>query len=212
MSEKVELSAALEKAETERDELAAKVEKFEAEAAELATKVAELEKAAETVVEPVEPVAIDKNELSPAVREALEKAEARAAAADERIEKAESIAKQEQDLRVTREFVAKAELIPNVAGDTKSFGPVLKAASEALSPEHYALLEERLDAANEQINKGELFTQLGKSGDGKRGTGADEIARNADELRKADNSLSGFQAMRRAARTPEGERYLQNVR
>lgn len=203
-----ELSAALEKAETERDELTAKVEKAEAERDELSAKVEKLEAAKPDV----EPEAINKDELDPRIREALEKAEKRAEEADARIEKAEKLAKAEADLRVTREFVAKAQAFAHVAGDADEFGPVLKHAAEMLSKEDYELLEQRLTAANEQIDKGDLFTQAGHSGDGERGDGAGEVARKADELRKSDPSISRFDAMRQAARGEDGARYLESVR
>ena len=195
-----ELSAALEKAETERDELTAKVEKLEQD----------LEKASE--VETPEPVEIDKSELDPRVREALDKAEARAADADARIEKAENLAKAERDARVTKEFVAKAEQFAHVAGDTSEFGRILKSASESLSKEDFDLLEQRLTAANEQIDKGELFKQAGEDGDGRRGTDVSDMAQKAEDIRKADPSVSEFEAMRRASRDQAGEQYLQAVR
>ena len=193
-----ELSAALEKSETERDELAAKVEKLEAD----------LAKAPEPA--PVEPTPIDKSELDPRVREALDKAEARAAEADERIEKAESIAKAERDQRITKEFVAKAEQFAHVAGDTSEFGRILKSASESLSKEDFDLLQERLAAANEQIDKGELFKQAGAAGDGQRG--GPDIVNKATEVKKADPNLSQYEAMRQAARGEDGARYLESVR
>lgn len=210
MSE-AELSAALEKAETERDEASAKVTKAESERDELSAKVSKLEEQVQTLqkADP-KPEQINKDELSPLVREALEKAEKRAEDADARIEKAEKLAKAERDERVTRDFVAKAEEIPLVAGDAAEFGPVLKRASESLSKEDFDLLNQRLAAANEQISKSALFKQMGSDADGERGSGDGDLARKAEEIQKSGGSR--FDAMREAARGQDGARYLQSVR
>ena len=130
-----EMSAALEKSETERDELRPR----RSRSLRLISR------------RPLSPLPLSRlplieSELDPRVREALDKAEARAAEADERIEKAESIAKAERDQRITKEFVAKAEQFAHVAGDTSEFGRILKSASESLSKEDFDLLQERLAA------------------------------------------------------------------
>lgn len=201
-----EQSAALKKAEDERDAAVAERDEAVAKNEKLEKK---LKKASKDDPEPTE---IDKSELPPAVRDALEKAEKREQEANERIEKAETIAKEERDQRITREFVVKAEAIPHVAGDTAEFGKVLKSASELLSKEEFELLEQRLSAVNEQIDKGELFKQLGRSGDAERDSGEDAIARKAEELKKADSSLSDYDAMVLASRGEAGREHLQHVR
>ena len=195
-------SAALAKAETERDEALAKAE-------ELAAKVAELEKAdSETEVEE-----IDKAELPPAVVARLEKLEKAETEAADRIEKAEKLAKAERDVRITREFVAKAETMGHVAGDAEEFGKLLKAASESMSKEDFEYLEQRLNAANEQIAKGSLFEQMGSSdSSGPADEGGQALALKAEEIRKADPSVSQYEAMLRASRGDEGKRYSQAVR
>lgn len=193
-----ELSAALEKAEAERDELA--------------TKVAKLEKKLAKAV-PAEPEQINKDELPRAVREALEKAEKRAEKLEKKAAEDAEIAKAERNLRLTREFVAKAQSeFPLVAGDASEFGPVLKRAAEMLSKEDYDLLEQRLVASNEQIHQGDLFKQAGDNRDGQRTDGLDEVARKAEELKKSDPNMSNFEAMRAAARGDDGARYLEAVR
>jgi small-conductance mechanosensitive channel len=205
-----ELSAALEKAETERDDAQAERDETVSKMETLTKQVEKLEKAAADA-KPAEPVELNKADLSPEWQARIEKMEADQQADRERTEKAEQIAKAERDARATREFVAKAETFKHVAGDTGEFGRVLKAASEALSKEDMDLLEQRLSAANEQIDKGELFRQVGSSADGQRTSGDDAIVRKTEEIRKADPSVSQYEAMRRAAHEHGGE-YLQAVR
>jgi hypothetical protein len=205
-----ELSAALEKAETERDEAKAARDEQVSKAEELAAKVEKLEKAVADA-KPAEPVELNKADLSPEWQARIEKMEADQQTDREKAEKAEKLAKAERDERVTREFVAKAETVKHVAGDTSEFGRVLKAASETLSKEDMDLLEQRLSAANEQIEKGELFKQFGQGGDAQRASGDDTIVRKAEEIRKADPNVSQYEAMRRAASEHGGE-YLQAVR
>lgn len=198
-----ELSAALEKTETERDEALAKAEELEAKVAELETAVAE------KPVEKAEPVEIDKNELPAAVREALEKAEAKSADADKRIAKAEELAKSERDLRVRKEFIAKAETMPHVGGERSEFGDLLKAASESLTTEQFDALDQILTAANEQLGASELLKSFGVEGEGSRG-GDSEMLAKAEKLQ--EGGMSRVDALRQAARGEQGARYLTSVR
>jgi hypothetical protein len=208
-----EMAAALAKAETDRDEAleAAKTAKAEADAATV--KVAELEKAA--TVEPAEPAAIDKSELPEPVRLALEKAEQERDAYAERITKAEDLAKAERDIRVNREYVAKAATFHALPVDAEKFGPVLKAAAENMSADEFSELDRILKAADAQIASSGLFKEHGRSGDPAGSDSADEsLVTKAAELRKADTSLSEAKAMERAMReNPElASTYLASVR
>jgi hypothetical protein len=84
----------------------------------------------------------------------------RAAAAEARLAKAEEIAKSERDLRLEREYIAKAaEYNVPIAAD--ELGPVLMRASEALSYEDCAVIHKALTAAGEM-----LFTEAGFDGVG----------------------------------------------
>lgn len=195
-----DLRAALTKTEEERDALQKELDDLKKAAAE--------KPEAEVVSEPEQ---IDKAELPEPVRLALEKAEAEAVETRKRLEKAEEIAKAERDMRVTREFVAKAEEMPALPIKADEFGPVLKRAAEALESDDFDAIENVLKTANEQLAKGELFKEMGRSGDVSGETDAVEnVQRKAEELRKADPSLTPFQAMERAMREdPEAQaRYL----
>lgn len=196
-----ELRAALKKAEEERDQAKADLAKAE-EAAKTAAK-------ADGGTKP-EPAKIDKADLAPEVRELVEKAERDAAKAEkdaataaERAEKAETLAKAERDQRVEKEFIAKAETEFPHLGDSNELGPRLKRMSETLSKEDYDAHLATLKASNEQIAKGNLFAELGAGGDGRPGNSAgtqdaDKLAKAAAEIRKADSSLTQYEAMKLA--------------
>lgn len=228
-----ELQASLEKAEKEKKEAQEAHEaelKKKQEEHEAALKKAEEEHAAElakakkssgeTEGEDDDDDDLKKADLSPAVRAELEKRET---AANERIEKAEKdakdaqeLAKAEQDKRVTREFVAKAEGYQALPQKPAEFGPVLKSASEKLTKEEYDELDRVLKAADEQIRRGDLFKQIGGDG-GPGGVGTDafsELQRKAEEIRKSDSKLSPEQALEKAMQAdPELQRrYLAEQR
>lgn len=210
--EKAEKAAADAAAELEKANSSMADEKKAREAAE--AKLAQMkkdEKPAETE--------IDKSELSPAVRELLEKSEAREKAADERVAKAEmdakeagDIAKAERNQRVEREFVAKAETgdlrgLPTAAAD---LGPVLKQLSEA-APEAYATLEKSvLVPAAEQIRKSVLFKEQGRGGEGPPPESAvAKFNSQVAELRKSDSGLTETAAKERVRKSnPELEKAM----
>lgn len=192
-----DVRAALAKAEQERDEAREATQKAQDDVAQLTDKVTELEKADE----PVEPVEIDKAELPEPVRLALEKAESDRVELSKRAEAAEEIAKSERDLRITREFIAKAEKdFPHVGGDANKFGPVLKSMSEKLSKDDYEFLVERLRANDVQLSKSAIFAEMGRGGEPQAGSPQSELVAKRDEIRKADPSLSKSKAMEIAVR------------
>lgn len=119
--------------------------------------------------------------------------------ADEAIE----IAKSERETRETREYIAKAETLDKVAQDPAEFGPVLKSIANAERDGHvpegtFEKLETVLKSANEAIEKGDLFSELGRVG----GTGATDADAKIDaaaaELRKSDPKLTKEQAIAKA--------------
>lgn len=177
---------ALELVKAERDKLARKVEKLQSK----------LEKRDA----PAKPAAIDKSALTPEVRAVLEKAELEAAETRERAEKAEKIAKAERNERIEREFIAKAQRELPHLGNPAEIGPRLKRMSEQLSKEDYDAHLAELQAANARIETGSLFAELGKSGEASRGgeSTAEQILSKAQEIRKADPSLTEWQAMEQA--------------
>lgn len=200
-----ELTAALQKAEQERDEARDRVAKLE-------KKLAKQEKPES------KPEEINKNDLPAVVRKRLEKLEKAEQEANERLAKAEQIAKVEQDLRITREFVAKAESqFAVVGGDAEEFGALLKSCSEKLAKEEFETLETRLRAANEHLQRNShLLKEMGRGGDPVP-AGSDtveRIAKAVEDIRKADPGLSEYEAHVQAMRkNPELQReYLAGVR
>lgn len=194
-----EVTAALAKAEQERDEAVTK-----AEAAE--TKVTELEKAqpSPAQVHTDDDDDLEKSDLPESIKARLRKADEREAEALKKAEEATTLAKAERDLRIEREFITKAENdFAYVGGDTREFGKLLKSASENLSKDDYDRLEEVLKAADKGLEKSELFTEIGKSGEATREArdGIQKAEDKAAELRKADPTLSRADALAQAYRT-----------
>jgi hypothetical protein len=84
----------------------------------------------------------------------------RAAQAEARLAESEEIAKSERDLRLTREYIAKAaEYNVPIAAD--ELGPVLMRAAQALSYDDCAVINKALSAAGEM-----LYTEAGFDGVG----------------------------------------------
>lgn len=195
MAETTTPEAALAKAEQERDEALTK-------SADLEARIVELEKAAtETTVE--EETDLSKADLPEAVKVLLAKQETEVAELRKSAQESADIAKAERDARVNSEFVALAKSdFPNVGGDPAEFGPVLKAASETLSKEDFDALKSRFAAAEAQVAKGDLFTELGRGGQPtpERTDALAKAESRAEELRKADPNLGRADSMREAMR------------
>jgi hypothetical protein len=197
-----ELKAALTKAEQERDAALEAVTKTEGERDAATAQVTELEKAAEKPAEPTEPKVDPLAKADPEIRAMLAKAETEAAELRKAAQEATDLAKAEREIRVTREFIAKADEYRALPLDGTVFGPVLKAASEKFSKEENDELIRVLKAADEQIAKSDLFKEQGRSTDGnpESATATDALQKAAVEIRKSDSSLNSFQAMQRAMR------------
>jgi hypothetical protein len=137
------------------------------------------------------------SKADPETRAYIEKMEAdnRAAVekANKRIAEAEKIAKAERDLRIQREAVTKAQALPMIAEDPNELAELLIALDG--TPEG-AKVEKMLKAANEAIAKGDLFSEMGRTGAGVTSGTAVEAA--AAEIRKADPNLTPEQAIAKA--------------
>lgn len=126
----------------------------------------------------------------PAIKElvskAVEQAESRAAAAEE-------IAKAERDERIKREFIEKAQGFTALPIEAGRLGEILKAVSEGLSEEDATEVTRLLTAGNEAIGKS--FEEAGTS----HATSVSKsVEAAAEEIRKADTSLTYEQAVARA--------------
>jgi len=118
-------------------------------------------------------------------------------------ENAEKIAKEERDVRETRDYIAKSQGYVNLAKSDDEFGPVLKSIANAerdgaLPEGTAAKLDEVLKAADEQVKAGDLFKEAGRAGHGGATDSEGKLKAAADELRKADPKLSQPQAIAKA--------------
>lgn len=95
-------------------------------------------------------------------REAITKAMDAVSKAEERANEAEQIAKAERDLRLEREFVAKAEQY-DVPVAARELGPVLKRLAETISQEDFAVIHKCLAAKSAERD---IFAEIGKRGGG----------------------------------------------
>jgi len=108
-------------------------------------------------------------------------------------EEAQAIAKAEQEARIDREFVAKAETFDHL-GETRQVADLLKSAAASMPEADYAALEGLLAAANGKIDSGALFAELGKSAGG-TAAGNDRIEKAAAVLMDEDSALTKEQAV-----------------
>ncbi len=208
-----EMQAALTKAETERDDALKKAEAAEADKAKLELEKAELEKmAGGGKAKPAkggddedDDADLKKSELPEAVRVHLEKADAELAELRKRAESAEEIAKSERDARETAEFIQKAEQELPHMGDPKVIGARLKKLSQTLTKEEFDEFYREQAAANEQLRKGSVEAEYGRSGGrpaAPSAPGLPEALKKAEDLQKSDPSMSSAEAFRRAMRDP----------
>lgn len=112
---------------------------------------------------------------------------------EERIVEAERIAKEERDIRIRGEMIAKAEGLGFIQGTAIEKADILAKLNE-VDPELAKQVEAMFTAANVQIEKGGLFNEFGKSTPAE-GTAAAEVEAKAQELTKADPKLTHEQAI-----------------
>jgi hypothetical protein len=197
-----DLQADLEKMEKERDEALTKAQEAEAKADEL-EKQAGGGKAKPAPAVEDDPDDLEKADLPEAVRVRLQKADEEIAELRKAADSATEMAKAERDARVKAEFIelAKSEL-PEL-GDPEVVGMRLMKFSETLEKAEYDEYLREQTAINEQLSKSAVFGEVGRGGQPPRSSaGLPEILSKAEELQKADSSLSSAEAMRRAAKDP----------
>ena len=148
---------------------------------------------------------LSKADLPEAVKAHLAKADAEMVELRKRAESAEEIAKAERDTRETAEYTTLAkEELPHM-GDPEVVGARLKKFSEILSKDEYDEFYREQSAANEQLKKGAVEAEYGRSGGrvtGPSSPSLPEAVIKAEELQKSDPSLSSAEAFRRAMRDP----------
>ncbi|CAB4195116.1 hypothetical protein UFOVP1279_48 [uncultured Caudovirales phage] len=127
------------------------------------------------------------SKADPAIRELIEKAE-------ERAEVAEAIAFDERNIRIEREWIAKAATMPMITERPEELAIILKELDDA-DPELAEVITAILSAADRQIAKGNLFNEFGSSASTRLGG---EVAAATSSIQKSDPSLTPEQAMVRA--------------
>lgn len=93
-------------------------------------------------------------------------------ASDAKLAKVEKQLADERDVRVTKEFNEKAAGYKNLGVKSEELGQVMKDLSEK-APKTFALFEPILKGLDEKIAKGALFGEVGTTGGGGAGSGAE---------------------------------------
>lgn len=104
--------------------------------------------------------------------------------------------KKEQDLRITKEFVEKVEKeLSNLSIDKNELGKVLKSVAD-ISKEDSEKLLKTLKAADEQVKKSALFSEIGSNVPVNKGQDAwAKIEKEAEEISKKDSKISKSEAI-----------------
>ncbi len=118
---------------------------------------------------PIEPEKVKKAEILATIPdEHKEKFEALWKANEEQVKKADKLATElaaEKDLRVTKDFVTKAETeFAALPGKSEDLGPVLKVMKETLPEDTFNAMETILKAANESFLRSTEFKEIGTPG------------------------------------------------
>jgi len=123
-------------------------------------------------------------------RETVSKAMEIVTKAEQRAKQAEEIAKAERDLRLEREFVAKAAEF-NLPVKSTDLGPVLKRAAENLDTEDFKTIVKCLRAASAAEDfGGNLYGEVGKRGGGDNADILSSVDAAAQELVTKSDSLT----------------------
>lgn len=107
----------------------------------------------------------------------------------------EATLKAERDERLTKEFVAKAAGLKNLALNAAEMGPVFKQLAEA-APEAWAKIEGVLKTANEHLAKSVLFREIGTSGGATSGSAWGRAVQMGEQMvQKSENGMTKEQAI-----------------
>lgn len=114
--------------------------------------------------------------------------------AQRRADRAEGIAKAERDLRLTREYIAKAAEYTGLPVPPEVLGPILKRCTESLSKQDCEVLAQCLDAAA-YAGEGDSFdpyAEIGKSGGGDNDDILTQVNAHANEMFGKAEPGTGF--------------------
>ena len=130
---------------------------------------------------------------------------------EERASAAETIAKAERDHRLVQEYIAKAGTLKNLPIKAEEFGSVLKNVAEALTEEQFSAIWQVLNAANSNLSKAGLFSEIGKSSTPDNDGPLANIEKVATALRQANPLLTREQSIAKAVET-DANLYKQYIR
>jgi len=127
-----------------------------------------------------------------------------------KLEKAETELAETREALRTKDIIAKAETEFKHLGARDDIVEVLKAASDKLDTDAYGKLVDLLATSDERIRKGDLFSEMGRSGmaniSDHGGDAWDKIEKAADELVQKSGDLTRSQAIDRVLKTDNGKR------
>lgn len=136
-------------------------------------------------------------------RALLSKAVEAISASEQRADQLEEIAKSERDIRLTREYISKAESYGEIPGVTAGeLGPILKRAEESLPAADCAVLNKVFTSIGKSAD---LFREIGRAGNGTNGAdpfgvieglleGDTEVAKGATGATKPERVTKAFEA------------------
>ncbi|MEI6105261.1 MAG: hypothetical protein WCP70_15085 [Methanothrix sp.] len=101
--------------------------------------------------------------LDPGVRSLLEKTLAERDQATAKADEALGLAKELKDEKILKEYIEKAEELPNLPIEVLKFAPIMKALGEE-HPAEFAEVFRVLKAADAIIEKSPAFSEIGKAG------------------------------------------------
>lgn len=120
----------------------------------------------------------------------------------EELEKTKEKLAKADDTLLNRTMLEKAARLSHVAA-ADDLAPILKEASQSLSQENFEKLETLLTAAEERVQKGDLFSEKGKTGLGdseSQGDAYSKLVAKADEIIEKGADLTPEAAFDRAMR------------
>lgn len=113
-------------------------------------------------------------------------------------EELEKVLKEERDKQARKEYIQKAVTeFASLPVKPEEFGLILKGLAEK-APDEYAKLEGVLKAANEAIQKGALYAEIGRSGGLAGGSAMAKIEAAANSLVQKDANMTKEQAIAKA--------------
>jgi len=101
--------------------------------------------------------------LDPGVRSLLEKTLAERDLATAKADEALGLAKELKDEKILKEYIEKAEDLPNLPIEVLKFAPIMKALGEE-HPAEFAEVYRVLKAADAILEKSAVFSEIGKAG------------------------------------------------